>query len=773
MKKQLKLFSILALLIIGMFTFMGSLMLLPVKATYVEGPIQQDTVWTLTDSPFEVINDIIIMPGFTLTIEPGVVVRFGGNFSLTVMGRLNAGGNPEDMITFTSNKYQPLAGDWGTIRFVSKTQQSMVAYAIVKFAIVGIFMEDANVEIRNSQISNSLQNGVYITGDNIGLIRDNTVELNRNGILLVGNTTGTIIQNNRISANTDNGIYLQSGTGRYISNIMVFNNTLSSNSRGINAFGQVTAAIMRNSISYNDLGIFFANVSSMLSPQFNDIYGNVNAMNVSTSQPINAEYNYWGDETGPYHVSLNPSGKGNPIQSDGTNLDFIPFLSAPNGYINARPIARLLSDKILVSPNQPVTFIATTSSDDRRIDMYFFDFGDGTNSGWTTLSVFDHKYASLGSYQANAQVMDDFGVISNNAADMPITVEMLTPLDVSLTLSRPNIVSGGQVSVTVRATLSGSPVSDANIFVFSIPSGTLVPQSGLTNATGYFTATFAAPTVIEQANIRITARASKSGNADGAAFSYVEVVPPLVVSLTVQSSLIKSEATTNGTVRVTYTGNPIESATVRLISDGGGSFTPQTGTTDTDGYFQFAFQAPQTLTQLNVTLTAIATKSGYWDNSAQTKVTVDPRTLTVQVSADPATVESKATTNMVVHVSSDGAPVANANVTLTSDLGGEFSVTVGSTDAKGDFAFTFTAPEMATLTNVTITAAAAKSGYIGGQGQTPVAVNPAPSPGLGGDIFGLPLTTLLLILIPVIAVVIVVVLIKAKVIVFSRGEEES
>jgi parallel beta-helix repeat protein len=777
MKKQLKLLPILAILIVGMFAAASKLFIFPVNATYVEGVIQQDTVWTLTDSPFVVINDVIVKPGFTLTIEPGVEVRFGGNFSLIVEGRLNAVGTQNSMIRFTSNKNQPTTGDWNTILFVNRTLQSTMTYNVVQYAANGITIQGANVDVENSEID-YCQVGIYITGDNTGLIRGNTVELNTDGVFLDGNTSGITIENNSISTNSGNGVFLQSNSGTSISNVVVFNNTLSSNSRGISIFGQVTTNnVTRNSVSYNGIGILFENVTSSLSPRKNDIYGNTVGINASLSEPVNATYNYWGDQTGPYHVSLNPNGKGNPVQSNGNDIYFIPFLSAPSGYINARPVARLFSDKTVVIPKQNVIFIATNSSDDRRVDKYFFNFGDGNNSGWTTLSIFYHEYsaASPNPYQANVTVMDDFGAVSNNVANVAITVQAgLTPIDVSLTLSQSQMVSGGQVSIIVRAMLASSPLSNANIALFSVPSGTLSAGSGLTNYTGYFMSTLTVPSVTEEANLRITARASKSGNADGSDFEYLEVVPPLTLVFTANPTSIESEDTSNATVRVTYNSNPVQGATVTLTSDSGGTFSPQINDTDANGYVDFTFKAPQTLTQLEITLTAMATKTGYWEGSSQIKLSVNPRILILKLTADPSIIKSKGTSSLIAHVTSDGTPIANATVAISSNVSGNFSAKTGNTDANGNFTFTFTSTETTAQTNVTITASASKTGYVNGQNQTEVTVKAAPntsSAGASGGAFGLPLTTILLILIPIVVVVIVVVLIKTRVIVFGREEE--
>src|SRR3989304_1868000 len=584
MKTKFRLYVILTVLLVGMFAATSKILLPQANATYVEGYIQQDTVWTLTDSPFIVINDVVVKSGYTLTIEPSVEVRFGGNFSLTVEGILNAIGTSEGMIKFVSNKDQPQLGDWGAIRFINQLQASTISYSVVKDATNGIVVENGNVQVRDCEIASNYQSGIYLTGNNIGTIEDNSIQLNRDGIILSGSTSGMTIRDNRISANIDNGIDFQNAEGTSISSVTIFNNTLSSNSRGINIFGRVSASVTRNSISFNDVGVYFENATSTVSPQFNDIYNNIYGVNVTASQPINMEYNYWGDSTGAYHASLNPYGKGNPVQSNGEDLDFIEFLSAPNGYINTQPTARLLTDKILVQPNQPVTFIGTNSSDDRRVDKYFFDFGDAQNTSWTTLSIFDHKYPSTGTYQANVKAMDDFGAISTNTAIVTITVSALTPLEVTVDLSHSQIVSEGQAAITARAMIGASPVSGVNIALMSILGGTITPQNGLTNSTGYFTASYQAPSVNEQTNVRLMARAYRTGNADGSSHKYLEVVPPLSVDLTVDLDLIKSEASINGTIHVTYNSEAVEGATVALASDRGGSFTPQNGRKEPEGW---------------------------------------------------------------------------------------------------------------------------------------------------------------------------------------------
>lgn len=779
-KNQLKLLPLLVIIIVGTFTFANSLFFSTANATYVEGPITQDTIWTLTDSPFAVSKNVTIYQNATLTIEPGVEIRFGGKFSLIVNGQLIANGTQDKMITFTSNKDQPEAGDWNAIEF-NGTEPSTLAYCSIKYAKHGTTIKDGNVEIKNCEISDNLENsitivnstvkiqnneiannhqsGIYVTGDNQVTIQNNTIRSNADGILLTGNSTsGVNVSQNTVLSNTQSGIKLDANT---YDNITILNNVLSANNKGFYVSGQASTYITNNSISYNTIGIFYEQAQDH-EAHWNDIYGNELGMDVSSNATVNATYNYWGDESGPYHISLNPAGKGNPVGGDGVNLDFISFLTAPIGYINERPTARLLTDKKVIPPNQIVTFIATTSSDDRQVDQYLFDFGDEKNSGWTTLSIFVHKYSLTGTYNVTLKVMDDFGVTSDNIATVRVTCQALTPLNVSLTSSSFVVGSGGQVSITVQAASGTSPIENANITLFSIIGGSFTPSSDLTNSTGYFTTTFTAPNVTQITNVRITATASKTGYADGSDYKYLMIraraePKALLVQVAANPVSINSEMTSNVTVHVTYDSNPISDVAVTLLSDNGGSFYPVNRTTDANGECAFTFTSPQVTTPINITITATATKTGYADGVNRTTITVNLGTLNVQVTANPATVESKATSTVTVHVTYNAKPVANAVVTVSSEANGTFSVTTGTTDESGDCTFVFTAPQTTTQFNVTITATATKSGYIDGQGQTKITVNPVAVPGL-------PLTTILMVAAVIIVIAIVLFLIKLRII---------
>ena len=85
-------------------------------ATYVSGIISTDRTWREINSPYIVIDDVIMDNGTTLTIEPGVTVKFAGLYSLIVNGTLKAMGTASKPIIFTSNQSSPKKGDWNRVR---------------------------------------------------------------------------------------------------------------------------------------------------------------------------------------------------------------------------------------------------------------------------------------------------------------------------------------------------------------------------------------------------------------------------------------------------------------------------------------------------------------------------------------------------------------------------------------------------------------------------------------------------------------------------------
>jgi parallel beta-helix repeat protein len=205
---------ILGLLVLG--GFLGLFIVTDqVKApgpTYVSGLITSDTTWYFIDSPYIVTDDVTVQPGFKLTIEPGVEVKFDGTHSLIVDGTLVADGTSIDTIKFTSNSSSPAKGDWYTIRL--RTDYNLINYAEVEYASYGVFMTlfGTHNTISNSTFQYCKFDGIYITNSDNNMISNCTCSHNDRFGITIYESYGTLVDNCTIQDNNYFGINLNAST---------------------------------------------------------------------------------------------------------------------------------------------------------------------------------------------------------------------------------------------------------------------------------------------------------------------------------------------------------------------------------------------------------------------------------------------------------------------------------------------------------------------------------------------------------------------------------
>jgi len=147
--------------------------------TLVNGTISTDTTWTVAGSPYIVDGDVTVYGTdgpdsiTTLTIEPGVTVKFDKSMDLTIgsvsssqPGALIANGSPSNKITFTSSNVTPTAGDWGRIYFSSFSDDatSLLNNCVIEYGGSGsgnVYCYQASPTISNCTIRSSSSNGIY------------------------------------------------------------------------------------------------------------------------------------------------------------------------------------------------------------------------------------------------------------------------------------------------------------------------------------------------------------------------------------------------------------------------------------------------------------------------------------------------------------------------------------------------------------------------------------------------------------------------------------
>lgn len=107
--------------------------------TTVNGGIYTNTTWTLANSPYRMIGNVVVFPGATLTIEPGVQVlvkengNSGGEYYLETRGTINMVGSPGKLITFKSETAPKMVGAWKGI-LVKNSQGGTINYDYVNIS---------------------------------------------------------------------------------------------------------------------------------------------------------------------------------------------------------------------------------------------------------------------------------------------------------------------------------------------------------------------------------------------------------------------------------------------------------------------------------------------------------------------------------------------------------------------------------------------------------------------------------------------------------------
>ncbi|MBX2998122.1 MAG: Ig-like domain-containing protein [Caldilineaceae bacterium] len=177
------------------------------------GSITANTTWTAAGSPYIVTGNLAIEPGVTLTIDPGVEVRFGEVW-LWVRGHLQAEGTAGQLITFTSNAATPATGDWLYIQVdgIASLRHCTVAYG-GRSGTHMLYLKTSNAQVRDCTLRHSQNAGVEIAGNDVRPLLQNTVVRN-NGAAAIRQMVNTSPSYNGVSFSNNgvNGVVIPSGS---------------------------------------------------------------------------------------------------------------------------------------------------------------------------------------------------------------------------------------------------------------------------------------------------------------------------------------------------------------------------------------------------------------------------------------------------------------------------------------------------------------------------------------------------------------------------------
>ncbi len=189
--------------------------------TTASGYISSDTTWTAVNSPYNVTGNIIVRSGATLTIEPGVTVKFDAGKSLQIDGGLIARGTSASPITFTG-----ATAKWAYILFNDSSTDAVYNTGTGDYTS-GSIMEYCTVEYAgNASVSD---NGAIRLNNAHPCINYCTIQHNSAPGIYAYNISGTLkITNNTITDNNASASYAY-GAGVYVSHSSGGATTISGN----------------------------------------------------------------------------------------------------------------------------------------------------------------------------------------------------------------------------------------------------------------------------------------------------------------------------------------------------------------------------------------------------------------------------------------------------------------------------------------------------------------------------------------------------------------
>jgi len=153
------------IIITAIFIIIGLITINKVCATDISGVINTNTIFSAASSPYIITGDLYVDTNVTLTIQPGVVIKFNANVTMYNYGKIIANGTSNDTILFTSNVTPKNKGDWKGIIFyntvnaeLSEMEYVQIEYSdtAIKFAGVSCYFSYLNI------INNNV--GIQITG---------------------------------------------------------------------------------------------------------------------------------------------------------------------------------------------------------------------------------------------------------------------------------------------------------------------------------------------------------------------------------------------------------------------------------------------------------------------------------------------------------------------------------------------------------------------------------------------------------------------------------
>ncbi|UCF08336.1 MAG: right-handed parallel beta-helix repeat-containing protein, partial [Thermoplasmata archaeon] len=415
------------------------------QGTDVSGTISPPGVtWDLAGSPYIVVDDVWVDEGATLTVEPGVSVKFDGFFGIYVQGNLTAIGTESNRIDFTSNQATPAPGDWDTLYINGHAE---IRYCNITYGNGGLYLgASSNNNVTDNNISyhsdygfslggtfntvnnnTMIENGIFMAGaalenwntheiDTSNTVNGKPVYYWKNkkggtipadaGAVILANCTDITVENLELAG----GAYgIQLG---YSSHNGIFNNSITSHRFGMGLGSSNYNQVANNNINNNFHGI------SVGGSQYNNIDNNTvcshyaNGMIISGSDDNNITGNNISDNGG-HGIELKSVSERNNIIGN-------TFLSNDNSGVRVHPwsVGNIISRNTIFDSNRGVATLGNTNKIIGN-GISYSDYGIYVEAGESDISnntVINNDYGIYITGKANNNIYHNNIINNTNQA---------------------------------------------------------------------------------------------------------------------------------------------------------------------------------------------------------------------------------------------------------------------------------------------------------------------------------------------------------------------
>ncbi|MGY5354256.1 Ig-like domain-containing protein [Wenyingzhuangia sp. IMCC45467] len=402
--------------------------------TNVSGGITTNTTWGLVNSPYIVTNDIVIFENKTLTIEPGVTVKFNDGVQLRVQGTIIAKGNHSNKIKFTSNSPSPQKKSWKEIKIELRARY-IFDYTTFEYAYSAIHTNHAiSSSIKNSIFQHNY-NGIEADsgGPQWGVTIENTKFINNDkGIANYHdevNLKNCEFKNNRIGAeltesNVNSCIFDgNTDTGLFANYTKLTNSTFINNKVAIDknflSISSFTSEMTGNTIKNNSTGVRIGYFETGINVSNNTIYNNSKFDVINTgSNEADFSNNCWGTE------DLNEIENHIYHGIDDINFGLVNFTSPTTGCPDSTTDAVPILPNQSVSTDEDIKLNIDLEPTDPDSDQFSYKIVSYPTNGYVYIRNNTATYTPFQNFNGsdNFTITANDGQYTSNTANISITV---------------------------------------------------------------------------------------------------------------------------------------------------------------------------------------------------------------------------------------------------------------------------------------------------------------------------------------------------------------